>query len=108
MDPVLRHQCRVDIATLAVAFSNYLSEFIPISALMAKTISVAVIFLMSLVNVRGTPNAVRPYRVPGYPWTPIVFIAGALALVTNTIAVQPARSAIGIGIVAAGIPANLA
>ena len=57
---------------------------------------------------KRTPNAVRPYRVPGYPWTPIVFIAGALALVTNTIAVQPARSAIGIGIVAAGIPAYLA
>jgi basic amino acid/polyamine antiporter, APA family len=57
---------------------------------------------------KRTPNAVRPYRVPGYPWTPIVFIVGALALVTNTIAVQPARSAIGIGIVAAGIPAYLA
>jgi basic amino acid/polyamine antiporter, APA family len=57
---------------------------------------------------KRTPNAVRPYRVPGYPWTPIAFIAGALALVTNTIAVQPARSAIGIGIVAAGIPAYLA
>jgi len=42
------------IATLAVAFSNYLSEFIPISALTPKTISVAMIFLITLVNVRGT------------------------------------------------------
>jgi APA family basic amino acid/polyamine antiporter len=57
---------------------------------------------------KRSPNAIRPYRVPGYPWTPIIFITGALALVTNTIAVQTARSAIGIGIVAAGIPAYLA
>jgi len=57
---------------------------------------------------KHSPNAVRPYRVPGYPWTPAVFIAGALALVTNTIVAQPARSAIGIAIVAAGIPAYLA
>src|ERR1700722_20200841 len=54
---------------------------------------------------KRAPNAVRPYRVPGYPWTPVVFIASALALVTNTIAAQPVRSAVGIGIVALGIPA---
>jgi basic amino acid/polyamine antiporter, APA family len=57
---------------------------------------------------KRAPNAVRPYRVPGYPWTPMVFIASALALVTNTIAAQPVRSAVGIGIVALGIPAFFA
>ncbi len=57
---------------------------------------------------KRAPNAVRPYRVPGYPWTPMIFIASALALVTNTIAAQPVRSAVGIGIVALGIPAFFA
>src|ERR1700722_19397413 len=42
------------IATLAVAFSNYLSEFVPFSPLMAKAVSVAMILLIALVNVRGT------------------------------------------------------
>jgi basic amino acid/polyamine antiporter, APA family len=56
---------------------------------------------------RRAPDAVRPYRVPGYPWTPIIFIASAAALVLNTIAAQPFRSALGLGIVALGYPAYL-
>jgi APA family basic amino acid/polyamine antiporter len=53
------------------------------------------------------PDAPRPYRVPGYPATPIAFIAAALALVANTIATQPLRAAIGLGIVFLGAPAYL-
>ncbi len=51
------------------------------------------------------PYANRPYRVPGYPVTPLVFIASAIALVTNTIATQPKRAVVGLGIVLAGAPA---
>ncbi len=46
-----------------------------------------------------------PYRVPGYPWTPLVFIAAAAALVLNTMATQIGRAAIGLGIVLLGTPA---
>jgi basic amino acid/polyamine antiporter, APA family len=60
-----------------------------------------------LVYRKRKPDAFRPYRVPGYPWTPIVFIASAMALVGNTIATQPARSAVGLSIVCLGIPAYL-
>jgi basic amino acid/polyamine antiporter, APA family len=49
----------------------------------------------------------RPYRVPAYPFTPIVFILAALALVANTIATQPLRAALGLGIVFLGAPAYL-
>src|SRR5256885_16928895 len=53
------------------------------------------------------PEMVRPYKVPGYPFTPAVFVVAALALVANTIATQPARAAIGLGIVFLGAPAYL-
>ena len=53
---------------------------------------------------RTQPDAVRPFRVPGYPWTPMLFIVAATALVGNTIATQPARAAIGIGVVLLGLP----
>jgi len=46
-----------------------------------------------------------PYRVPGYPWTPLLFIAAAAALVLDTIAIQIGRAAIGLGIVLLGTPA---
>ena len=51
------------------------------------------------------PNAVRPYKVPGYPVTPIVFMIAAAALVANTVISQPRRAAIGLAIVLAGAPA---
>ena len=54
---------------------------------------------------KRSPDAVRPYRVPGYPFTPLLFIIAALALVGNTIVTQPLRAAIGLGIVFLGAPA---
>ena len=46
-----------------------------------------------------------PYRVPGFPWTPLLFIIAAAALVLNTIVTQFDRTAIGLGIVLIGTPA---
>jgi len=54
---------------------------------------------------KRSPDAVRPYRVPGYPFTPLLFIIAALTLVGNTIVTQPLRAAIGLGIVFLGLPA---
>jgi basic amino acid/polyamine antiporter, APA family len=53
---------------------------------------------------RSQPEAVRPFRVPGYPWTPALFIVAAAALVANTIVTQPLRAALGIGVALLGIP----
>ncbi len=53
---------------------------------------------------RTRPDADRPFRVPGYPFTPLLFIVAAVALVGNTIATQPARAAVGIGVVLLGLP----
>jgi len=55
---------------------------------------------------RESMGSVR-YRVPGYPWTPLIFIATVAAFVLNTIAAQPARAALGIGVVLTGIPGYL-
>ena len=57
---------------------------------------------------RRMPDAVRPYRVPGYPLTPLLFIAASGALVVNTTVTQPARAAVGLGILLLGAPAYLA
>jgi APA family basic amino acid/polyamine antiporter len=54
---------------------------------------------------RRDPDAPRPFRVPFYPVTPILFIAAAAALVLNTIVAQPVLAAIGLGIVLLGAPA---
>jgi APA family basic amino acid/polyamine antiporter len=58
-----------------------------------------------LILRRKEPNAVRPFRVPGYPITPLLFVASALVLVGNTVFAQPERAATGIAAVLIGTPA---
>ena len=53
---------------------------------------------------RRQPDANRPFRVPGYPITPILFVASAAAIVVNTLLTQPGRAAVGLGVVLAGAP----
>jgi len=53
---------------------------------------------------RRQPNAVRPFRVPGYPVTPLLFVAAAAAVVVNTIVTQPGRAAMGLIVTAVGVP----
>lgn len=57
---------------------------------------------------RRQPELPRPFRVPGYPWTPLIFVGTAAAIVLNTVAAQPGLAAVGLGIVALGVPAYLA
>jgi APA family basic amino acid/polyamine antiporter len=58
-----------------------------------------------LVLRRRRPAATRPFRVPGYPITPWLFILAATAIVGSTIHDRPARSAIGLGLILLGLPA---
>ena len=53
---------------------------------------------------RKEPNMPRPYRVPGYPWVPIVFGITAFAIVVNTLIQTPKESIIGLAFIALGIP----
>jgi APA family basic amino acid/polyamine antiporter len=57
---------------------------------------------------RRRPDLPRPFRVPGYPWTPALFIAAASAVVVNTVIARPVQALIGLGIVATGWPAYFA
>ena len=54
---------------------------------------------------RRRPDAPRPFRVPGYPVTPALFITAAVAIVLNTVWARPVQALIGLAIVATGVPA---
>ena len=53
---------------------------------------------------RKAPDLPRPYKMWGYPVTPIAFAAVAFWFVINTIITTPVSSLIGLAIVAAGVP----
>jgi len=50
------------------------------------------------------PALPRPYKMWGYPVTPVVFAAVSFWFVVNTIVTTPKSSLIGLALVAAGIP----
>jgi APA family basic amino acid/polyamine antiporter len=61
-----------------------------------------------IVLRRKRPDAARPYRVPGYPLTPILFVLSGLAIVVNTVVANPRDGAIGLGATLLAVPVYLA
>jgi APA family basic amino acid/polyamine antiporter len=53
---------------------------------------------------RRMKDAVRPYRTPGYPVTPIIFIGIIIWFVINIIVNKPLHAGISLGFMALGLP----
>jgi APA family basic amino acid/polyamine antiporter len=56
---------------------------------------------------RRMPNALRPYKVWGYPVVPAIFILFCIGLFFNTIITRPREAAIGMALILSGIPVYL-
>jgi len=54
---------------------------------------------------RREPNLARPFRTPGYPVTPILFVLSVAAIVINTIVMQPRNVIFALGLMVLGVPA---
>ncbi len=50
------------------------------------------------------PDLRRPYRVPAYPFIPILFVAAALFIIVVTIINGPLHALYGIGLILVGLP----
>ena len=57
-----------------------------------------------LVLRRSQPQVTRSFSVPGYPWLSLLFCLAAAGVILSTLIARPAGAAIGIGLVATGIP----
>jgi APA family basic amino acid/polyamine antiporter len=83
------------------------------SDLLDYVISAALIFyiltIAGVIRLRRTrPDAARPYRVWGYPWLPLLYIAGAGVILIVLFIYRPATTWPGLAIVATGLPIYLA
>jgi len=90
--------------TIALVFSgtyDQLATYVVFASFLFYALSAGAV----LVLRRTEPALPRPYRAWGYPVTPLVFVAFALALVASTIVQAPRDAAIGAGLIAAGLPA---
>ena len=55
----------------------------------------------------AAPAAASGFRVPGYPWTPAIFVLAAILVVTSSIRANPRNAAIGTGLLLLGVPVYL-
>ena len=59
---------------------------------------------VALIRLRSTePELPRPFRVWGYPWTPMAFAAASFAISLNLLLVRPVRSSVGLAIIMVGV-----
>jgi len=57
-----------------------------------------------MVLRRTRPELPRPYRVPGYPWVPVVFMVASAGILVSSFIETPVESLAGLVITGLGIP----
>jgi amino acid transporter len=60
-----------------------------------------------IVLRRTRPDLPRPYRTPGYPVVPLVFVLGTLWVVGSALVARPATTLAGVGLTLLGVPIYL-
>jgi basic amino acid/polyamine antiporter, APA family len=65
---------------------------------------IALAALGVLVLRRTRPELVRPYRVPGYPVVPLLFVLGTVAVVVAGLVAHPVTTLAGMGLTLVGLP----
>ena len=73
-------------------------------AMFAIWLSYAFMIAGVIVLRRTQPDLPRPYRMWGYPLTPLLFLGIAVWFLGNMLVTRPAPSFAGLGLMAAGIP----
>jgi APA family basic amino acid/polyamine antiporter len=77
-----------------------------------STFTFWIFYAMTVAGVmilrRKYPTMERPYKMWGYPVTPVIFVAVAAWFVANTLVSRPGPSLIGLGMIASGVPAYYA
>jgi APA family basic amino acid/polyamine antiporter len=67
------------------------------------------LMILGLMILRHTrPDLPRPYRMWGYPVTPLLFLAVALWFLINTLITRPGPALAGLGFIATGVPVYFA
>jgi APA family basic amino acid/polyamine antiporter len=84
-------------------YSNLL-DYVISSALLFYILTIAGVFRLR----RTRPHAERPYRTWGYPFVPLVYLAGATVVLVVLILYRPQTTWPGFVIIAIGIPVYFA
>jgi APA family basic amino acid/polyamine antiporter len=87
------------LLTLSGRYGDLL-DYIIMAALLFYALTVGGLFVLRARR----PDLPRPYRVPGYPWLPALYVAASTAIMIDLLIVKPAYTWPGLVIVLTGIP----
>jgi len=92
-------------ATLAIGFLwvrtfEQLIEIFVLGILPFWALGAAAVIVMR----RRRPEATRPYRTPGYPFVPILFIVATVGLLLNSLVQRPGPTMASFAAILAGVP----
>jgi APA family basic amino acid/polyamine antiporter len=68
-------------------------------------VAYALSFISLFILRRREPELPRPFRVPGYPWTTLLALAGSLVFLVSAVAGDPDTSLVALLVLAASYPA---
>ncbi|MCS6966211.1 MAG: amino acid permease [Candidatus Kapabacteria bacterium] len=80
-----------------------LLDYIVFAVLLFYIVTIAGIFVLR----RKIPQAERPYRAPGYPVLPLLYILAAAAIAVDLLIVKPRYTIAGLLLVLSGVPVYL-
>jgi basic amino acid/polyamine antiporter, APA family len=90
------------LLTLSGTYGNLL-DYVVFAALLFYVLTATGLFILR----RTRPDAERPYRVPGYPWIPGLYVTIASLIMIDLLFVKPAYTWPGLLIVLTGVPVYL-
>ena len=94
-------QAALSIFLILTGSWNFLIEY----AMPAIWVSYAVSVAGVIVLRRKMPTLERPYKMWGYPATPVLFVIAAVAFVVNSAVERPGPTLTAFGLIALGVPA---
>jgi APA family basic amino acid/polyamine antiporter len=91
------------VIALTGTYAQVVNYVVAMDSMFFGLTAVCLLLLRRRAAVQG--SAPIEFRVPGHPWTTLLFIAAEWIVVASTFAHDPKRSFIGLGIALAGLPA---
>jgi APA family basic amino acid/polyamine antiporter len=99
------HAAIVLISGLALCFLALSTFERLIEAFILGTLPFWGVAVASVITLRRKrPDLARPYRTPGYPVVPVLFVLSTVALVGNSLLERPGSTALSLGAILVGIP----
>ena len=88
---------------LILVFTKTFDQIVTYSTVVISVFFVMAVFGLFLLRWRR-PQQPRPYRVWGYPFTPIVFLLTTVGFILNMCFKEPTETLFGFGLLALGLP----